>query len=306
MEKNIIEVRNFVKKFKEFSAVDNISFSVKQGELFGFIGVNGAGKSTTINTLCTLAKKTSGSINICGFNIESNSDDIRRRIGVVFQNNSLDDFLTVKDNLLFRAYLYEKDRVKVKRNLDKVCQMLNIGHYLNKQYKYLSGGQKRSCDIARALINNPEILFLDEPTTGLDPKTRKNLWKCLDEIRKEDKMTIFLTTHYMEEAAKAQSICVMHKGAIAAEGTPFELKEKYSTDVLKIESNNNDKIKKILNQYGYNYKEETNRLNIAIKSTKESIKIINLVEQYIKSFEVMQGTMEDAFLNITGVSLKEE
>ena len=306
MSNNIIEVKNFIKKFGDYSAVNNISFNVRQGELFGFIGVNGAGKSTTINTLCTLSKKTSGSINICGLDIEKDSDDIRRKIGVVFQNNSLDGLLTVKDNLLFRAYLYEKDKAKVKKSLNKVVELLNIGDYLNKKYKYLSGGQKRSCDIARALINNPEILFLDEPTTGLDPKTRRNLWKCLEEIRKEQKMTIFLTTHYMEEAAKAQNICVMHKGTIVAQGTPFELKEKYSTDVLKIESENNYEIEKILEEQGYSYKEETNRLNIAIKSTKESIKIINEIEEYIKSFEVIQGTMEDAFLNITGVSLKEE
>lgn len=303
---NIIQVNNLSKSFGKTKAVDSISFEVKKGELFGFLGVNGAGKSTTINMLCTLMKKSSGNAKVCGFNIGDDNEHIRKKIGVVFQNNTLDDLLTVKENLISRAYLYEDDSKIIKKNLNNVCEILQIGNLLNKQFKDLSGGQKRNCDIARALMHTPEILFLDEPTTGLDPKTRKNLWNSIEYLQKESDMTVFLTTHYMEEAAKANNISIMDSGKIVAQGTPFELKEEYAGDLLKVESLDNVSMEKIIKTSKLDCERESNRLIIKIKNSIDSIDLLNEIKQYIKSFEVVQGTMEDAFLNITGKSLKED
>lgn len=303
---NIIQVNNLSKRFGETKAVDSISFEVKKGELFGFLGVNGAGKSTTINMLCTLIKKTSGNAKVCGFNIGDDNEHIRKKIGVVFQNNSLDDLLTVKENLISRAYLYENNSKIIKKNLNNVCEILQIGNLLNKQFKDLSGGQKRNCDIARALMHTPEILFLDEPTTGLDPKTRKNLWNSIEYLQKESNMTVFLTTHYMEEAAKANNISIMDSGKIVAQGTPFELKEEYAGDLLKVETLDNISMEKIIRASKLDCERDSNRLIIKIKNSIDSIDLLNEIKPYIKSFEVVQGTMEDAFLNITGKSLKED
>lgn len=301
----IIKVDNLSKIFGKTKAVDNISFEVKRGELFGFLGVNGAGKSTTINMLCTLSKKTSGNATVCGFQIGKSNDEIRKKIGVVFQNNSLDGLLTVKQNLISRAYLYENDSRVIKKKLDNVCEILQIGSLLNKQFKDLSGGQKRCCDIARALMHTPEILFLDEPTTGLDPKTRKNLWKSIEYLQKETNMTVFLTTHYMEEASKASNISIIDNGNIVAQDTPFKLKEDYAVDLLKIETLNDEIVKNIIKTHNLSYKNDSNRLNVKIKDSISSIDLLKEIKPYIKSFEVVQGTMEDAFLNITGKSLEE-
>lgn len=303
---NIIKVKNLTKCFGEVNAVDNISFEVQKGELFGFLGVNGAGKSTTINMLCTLMEKTAGFVEVCGLELGKNDNEIRKKIGVVFQDNCLDDLLTVKDNLVLRSYLYENDKKKIKNNLDNICEILNIGHLLDKKYRTLSGGQKRICDIARALINTPEILFLDEPTTGLDPKTRQDLWNNVEYLRKEMNMTVFLTTHYMEEAAKAQHVCIIDSGKVIAHDTPFKLKEIYATDQLRIETSNKEAVEEILKIKRLNYKEDTNRLNIEIPNSLYSIRILKELEQHIKSFEVIQGTMENAFINATGKKLREE
>lgn len=300
---NIIEVKNLSKTFGKFKAVDNINFNVIEGELFGFLGVNGAGKSTTINMLSTLLKNSSGEAEICGLKLGKDNEEIRKRIGIVFQNNSLDDLLTVKENLIFRGYLYDDDKNKIQKNLDMVCEILKIGDYLNKQFRYLSGGQKRSCDIARAIMNKPQILFLDEPTTGLDPKTRKNLWECIEYLRKENNMTVFLTTHYMEEAAKAKNIAIIDKGRIVALGSPFKLKEEFACDQLKLEPKDAGEVKKILDINRLEYVEEGNRINVTIPHTLYSIEILKNIEKYIKSFEVVQGTLEDVFLNITGRTL---
>lgn len=299
----IIKVRNLVKSFGDFNAVDEVSFDVNRGELFGFLGVNGAGKSTTINMLCTLYKKTEGEAEICGLTLGSDNDEIRKKIGVVFQENSLDEFLTVKENLIMRGYLYEESKMKINRQLHNVVEALNIEHLLNKKFKDLSGGQKRICDIGRALMNTPEILFLDEPTTGIDPKTRQNLWNSMEEIQKINKVTIFLTTHYMEEASKANNICIIDKGKIVAEGSPFEIKDKYSRNKLKIECENKERIEKILKDENIIFNEEDNRLCIEVKNTIETIDILNNIKENLKSFEVLQGTIEDAFINITGMSI---
>ena len=229
-----IQISHLKKYYSDIKAVDDISFSVKKGDLFGLLGVNGAGKSTTIHILCTLLKATAGTVKICDYDALKEADAIRNKIGVVFQNNTLDDYLTVKENLLMRGFLYEKDLKTVQKNLYEIAEILNIQNLLSRPFRKLSGGQKRRCEIARALMNTPEILFLDEPSTGLDPQTRKLMWDCLESLRLKRHMTIFLTTHYMEEASMAQQLCIMDAGKIIASGSPSQLKNKYASDTLKI------------------------------------------------------------------------
>jgi multidrug/hemolysin transport system ATP-binding protein len=224
---DIIRVNHLKKVFKDIIAVDDINFRVKKGELYGFLGVNGAGKSTTINMLCTLLKSMEGDVTVCGYTLGKEDREIRIKIGIVFQDNTLDNNLTIKENLMTRAALYNKNNKSIKQNMQYVCDVLDIGDLMKRQFRKLSGGQKRRCEIAKALMNRPEILFLDEPTTGLDPQTRQSVWASIEKLRNEDKMTVFLTTHYMEEAAKAQYISIMEAGKLVAEGTPAQLKEQY-------------------------------------------------------------------------------
>lgn len=302
---DIIKVNKLTKHFGEVKAVDDISFTVKRGELFGYLGVNGAGKSTTINMLCTLYAPDGGEVEICGNKLGKDNNAIRSKLGVVFQNNTMDALLTVKQNLLSRAYLYEKDINIVKKNLDMVCDTLDIGSILDRQYRKLSGGQKRRCEIARAIMNQPEILFLDEPTTGLDPQSRRMVWRSAERLRTEYNMTIFLTTHYMEEAARAHHIAIIDSGKIVAYGTPSKLKETYASDRIRVFSDNYDKVIEIAEKFHMTYKEKSNHITITIPDTLSAIPVLNELSPYMSSFEVVQGTMDDVFLNITGKQLQE-
>ena len=241
---DIIKVNGLTKTYGSLTAVNNISFSVHKGELLGFLGVNGAGKSTTINMLSTLIKPDKGTAELCGYALGERNSEIRRRIGIVYQNNSLDRLLTVRENLLCRGILHGADRVQAKKRLQELSSIFSLDELLKKPYNTLSGGQKRRCEIAAALMHTPEILFLDEPTTGLDPATRKEVWETIDALRKSTEMTVFLTTHYMEEAAQAGRIIIISKGNIIAEGTPNELKTQYAADTLRIYCKN-EKIQKL-------------------------------------------------------------
>ncbi len=301
---SVIEVKHLKKHFKDIKAVDDISFKVLQGELYGFLGVNGAGKSTTINILCTLLDKLEGEVNICGLTLGKEDEEIRRKIGVVFQDNSLDDMITIKENLLIRGSLYHKDNKILKRHLDSVSEILHIGDLLNRQFGKLSGGQKRRCEIARALMNTPEILFLDEPTTGLDPQTRLNVWECIEALRRENKMTVFLTTHYMEEAAKANHIAIMEAGHIAAQGTPYELKEQFTKDIVKLFSEKPELVISYLNSRNYTFRSKSNHIEVEVENTISSLELLNDLKDELNACEILQGTMDDVFLNITGRTLQ--
>lgn len=300
MTDTIIEVNNIKKYFNEVKAVDDISFRVQKGELFGFLGVNGAGKSTTINMLCTLFAPTSGTANICGYTLGKENEEIRKCIGVVYQNNCLDDELTVKENLLVRGSLYEKNKRKLKDNLLKVSSFLSLDEIQNRPFSKLSGGQKRRCEIARALMHEPEILFLDEPTTGLDPSTRKNVWEIIEKLRSERNMTVFLTTHYMEEAARANHIAIIDEGKIKQYGTPFSLKEQFVKDHLRLFTNQKEEIENELRKLSHNYIVKEDWIDIYIANTMDSIPIIDKLKSFIHGFEVIQGSMDDVFLNVTG------
>lgn len=298
----IIKVDHLKKHFQDIKAVDDISFTVQKGQLYGFLGVNGAGKTTTINILCTLLSKNSGEASICGYRLGKEDKAIRSKIGIVFQENSLDDKLTVKENLMIRASLYEKNTNTILENLDRVSNILGLEDILRRQFSKLSGGQKRRCEIARSLMNTPEILFLDEPTTGLDPNTRQNVWDSIETLKKELGMTVFLTTHYMEEAAKAQSIAIMDAGKIVAEGLPYQLKQQYASDILKLVPNNRAKVISYLSENNYPFEQRTNHIRVYIPNSLQGLQILDSIRDSLSSFEVIQGTMDDVFINITAKS----
>ncbi len=301
MEK-MIRVEHLKKYFKDVKAVDDISFTVEKGELFGFLGVNGAGKSTTISMLCTLYAPTEGSAEICGFTLGKENEDIKRHIGVVYQNNCLDKFLTVKENLLLRGSLYETDKKKLKKNLEHVCEILQLTDVISRPYGKLSGGQKRRSEIAGALMHTPDLLFLDEPTTGLDPATRKSVWQTIHHLQKELHMTVFLTTHYMEEAAKANHIAILDKGHLIQYGTPFSLKEKFAKDKLRLipKEEEIERVAGILAEHEIPCKRKQGQLIFSIDNTLAALPILETVKEWIDGFEVIQGTMDDVFLNATG------
>ena len=303
---NVIQVSHLKKYFKEVKAVDDISFQIKKGELFGFLGVNGAGKSTTINMLCTLYPPTDGSVEICGYQLGKENEQIRRKIGIVYQNNCLDDRLSVKENLFIRGSLYETDSRKLKQNIQDVCEVLELQDVYNRRFVKLSGGQKRRCEIARALINKPEILFLDEPTTGIDPATRKSVWKSVEQLRKEMQMTVFLTTHYMEEAAKASNIAILDAGQIKEQGTPFMLKENYAKDKLKLipKAEKETELQNILHNMGFSWKKKEQYLSIGMSDSMAALPVIEQTKNLIEGFELVQGSMDDVFLNVTGKDLE--
>ncbi len=294
---NAVKIEGLVKKYGSFSAVNDISFNVKKGSLLGFLGVNGAGKSTTINMMSTMLEPTAGSIEICGLDIKKNAREVRRRIGIVYQNNVLDELLTVKENLLCRGVLHGAGRAQAEKRLEELCGIFTIKDIFKKRYRTLSGGQKRRCEIAAALMHTPELLILDEPTTGLDPAARQKVWSTMETLRRRTEMTVFLTTHYMEEAAGADKIIIISKGSIVAQGLPHELKEQYASDRLKLYCTE-EKAAAIRERLGrHELKWENNCLEIELENTKSSIGILEKAGELCDEFEVIQGTMDDVFLN---------
>ncbi|MCL2054593.1 MAG: ATP-binding cassette domain-containing protein [Oscillospiraceae bacterium] len=279
----IIEVKDLRKSYGAVTAVNGINFTVNEGDLFSFLGTNGAGKSTTISVLTTLLPKTSGTVIVGGYEPEREAEKIRGLIGIVFQDSVLDPILTVRENLEVRGSLYGLRGLKLKSAVENAVKLTDMGDYANRRFGKLSGGQRRRADIARALINMPKILFLDEPTTGLDPKTRRDIWKLIRELQRTNGMTVFLTTHYMEEAAESDSISVIYKGEIKASGTPLELKTQYCTDILKLTLNSGEYIEQKLNK------------------TIDALPIIAKHEGDIANIEIINGTLDDVFLNLTKI-----
>ena len=296
---NVIEIQHLVKDFKNVRAVNDLSFKVKKGEFFAFLGVNGAGKSTTISIMCGKLSRNSGYVLINGLDIDKDMDQIRKVLGVVYQNNVLDKVLTVYDNLKFRAGLYNITGEEFKKRYEYLASILDFKDLKDRVYGKLSGGQKRRVDIARALLHNPEILILDEPTTGLDPQTRKLVWEVIDKIRKERQMTVFLTTHYMEEVSDANYVVILNKGEIVASGTPLELKNKYTGDFISIYGIKKEDIDKL----GLKYEIIPNGYRIEVKDTEEATKLITTYPNLFKDYEVIKGKMDDVFLNATGIKL---
>lgn len=296
----IIQIKNLKKKYGSVNAVSGITFNVESGKLFAFLGPNGAGKSTTIDMICTLLEPDEGEITVDGLTLGKDDDDIRSRIGIVFQNSVLDNLLTVRENLVVRAEFYGLRGEDLKKAVAGAAEATGLLEFIDRPYGKLSGGQRRRADIARALVNTPKILFLDEPTTGLDPQTKNIVWNKIIALQKNTGMTVFLTTHYMEEAAAADYIVVINHGEIAAQGTPYELQEKYSSDRIKLIANNANTLKSVLDENGIEYSVKESAFTIWIDSTLDAIPIINSVKHLIQGFEVLHGTMEDAFINLIG------
>lgn len=297
---SILKINGLTKRYGDFTAVKEISFEAEAGSLLGFLGVNGAGKSTTINMLSTILTPDGGEAYVCGYRLGKEDMDIRRSIGVVYQSNVLDELLSVRENLLLRAKIAGLNATAAERRLSELTEHLKLDDILKKRYKFLSGGQKRRCEIANALMHSPKILFLDEPTTGLDPATRVDVWETVRKLREKEDMTVFLTTHYMEEAADADKILIIDSGEIKAEGTPFELKETYARDKLKLyyAREQSDEIKNMFKDE--HISETAYGAQIALKNPYDAVDIITFLKGKIDGFEVIQGNMDDVFLNVTG------
>lgn len=298
---NIIEIKHLSKSYGDILAVNDLSFEVKEGELFAFLGVNGAGKSTTINIMCTSLAKDIGEIIIDGYNLDNDKDKIKKTLGVVFQDSLLDLNLTVYDNLEVRASLYNIYKREFKNRLVELADLLDFKDLLNRRIAKLSGGQRRRIDIARALIHRPKILILDEPTTGLDPKTRKMIWQVIFKLREKYKMTVFLTTHYMEEASEADYVVIIDKGQIKAEGTPHDLKNKYTLDFITIYNICEDDIKRL----NLKYFKIKDGYKLEVKNTATATKLILENKELFKDYEITKGKMDDVFINVTGKDLEE-
>lgn len=297
---NIIEISNLDKSFGEVHAVNNLSFRVKKGELFAFLGVNGAGKSTTISIMCGTLAKDNGTVLIDGKNIETQMPEIASELGVVFQSSALDKQLTVKDNLLSRASLYGIYGEKAKQRIAELAKLLDFENLLNRTLGKLSGGQRRKIDVARALLHNPKILILDEPTTGLDPQTRKTLWQVINTLRKEQNMTVFLTTHYMEETVDADYVVILDNGKIVAEGTPIFLKNKYTGDYITVYSAKEEDIKKL----GLPFEKVNDSFRVEVKDSVQARDLILKYPEIFTDFELVKGKMDDVFLAVTGKNLQ--
>ena len=291
----IIEIDGRSKSFGNLKAVDNISFSVETGSLFSFLGVNGAGKSTTISMMCGLLTPDYGTIRICGENCEK----VKNKIGVVFQSSVLDPSFSVYDNLKFRASLYGITGKSFKKRLDELTEILEMNEILNRPTGKLSGGQRRKADIARALFHSPLLLILDEPTTGLDPQTRKTLWRVVEDLQKTQNLTVLLTTHYMEEAADSDYIVIIDSGKIVAEGTPIELKNESSKDTVTLYGV--DEKSRI--PLGFPYTIDGNTCKLFLDNTKDAVDLIANHREVFKDFEITKGKMDDVFLAVTGKAL---
>lgn len=298
--KDIITIRHLNKSFKDVKAVQDLSFSVEEGTLFAFLGVNGAGKSTTINILCDQLAKDSGQVIIDGTDLDENPDHIKSTIGVVFQNSVLDSSLSVKDNLESRGALYGLAGDALQTRIAELSQLLDFSDLMKRPVGKLSGGQRRRIDIARALLNKPRLLFLDEPTTGLDPQTRKLLWDVVTKLRQETQMTVFLTTHYMEEAAEADYVVIIDQGRIAAEGTPLALKNTYTADFITLYETDEETVKAL----GIAYEPIRDAYRLRVPNTAAATELILQHPHVFRDYEITKGKMDDVFLNVTGKKLE--
>lgn len=297
--KPIIQINHLSKSFGNVKAVQDLSFHVKTGELFAFLGINGAGKSTTINIMCGQLSKDSGSVVINAHDLDKDMDFIKSELGVVFQSSVLDSALSVYDNLQSRAALYGITGREFKKRIDELSEILDFKDLLKRTVGKLSGGQRRRIDIARALFHKPKILILDEPTTGLDPQTRRILWNVISDFRKNENMTVFLTTHYMEEAAEADYVVIIDDGKISAEGTPLELKNIYTGDYIAIYGEQEENIKKL----GIEYEKIQNGYRLFVPNTGVATDLIIQNPQLFHDYEITKGKMDDVFLAVTGKTL---
>lgn len=296
---DIIKIEHLDKSFGDLKAVCDLSFRVKSGELFAFLGVNGAGKSTTINIMCGRLERDGGRVVIDGEDLDSGESTIKRKLGVVFQNSVLDMPLSVYDNLESRAALYGITGARFEERLAELAKLLDFESLLRRTVGKLSGGQRRRIDIARALLHEPRILILDEPTTGLDPQTRRLIWDVIAHLRRTENLTVFLTTHYMEEAAEADYVVIIDSGKISAEGTPLQLKNEYTGDYITLYGVKREDVENL----GLEYEAIRDAYRVCVPNTAKATELIISHPGLFTDYEITKGKMDDVFLAVTGKKL---
>ncbi|MBL4937306.1 ATP-binding cassette domain-containing protein [Clostridium sp. YIM B02515] len=301
---NIIEVKNFTKKYGDFAAVDNISFNVEEGTVFAFLGPNGAGKSTTINTLCTIINKTEGDLRINGYEVSEHKGKVREDIGIVFQESTLDSKLTVEENLKFHCEFYKVPKDDIKKRIDFVLDLVDLNDWRKAPVNSLSGGMKRRVEIARGLVHYPKVLFLDEPTTGLDPQTRANIWDYIYKLQKQENITIFLTTHYMDEAEICDKVAIMDHGKIVAFDSPYNLKKQYTSNITRIKVSNSNELDQYLRNQSMEFNFNNGLFTIQSSKINHILEIASKFKASIIDFETTKGTLNDVFLTITGKEIR--
>lgn len=302
----IIKVKDFTKKYGDFTAVDDISFEVEEGTIFAFLGPNGAGKSTTINTLCTIFEKTSGTLMIDGKDVSTQKSEVRSSIGVVFQDSTLDAKMTIEENLRMHCIFYHIPKQEIEERIQFVLTLVDLLAERKKIVSALSGGMKRRVEIARGLIHYPKVLFLDEPTTGLDPQTRTHIWSYIRKLQKERNITIFLTTHYMEEAEICNKVAIMDGGKIVAHDTPYALKKEFTKDKAFITTKDGEKLEEILEHFQLSYVKKEGYYKVDAENTELLLQAISQHKEHIVDIEIKKGTFNDVFLEITGKKIREE
>ncbi|WP_312427614.1 ABC transporter ATP-binding protein [Lacrimispora sp.] len=302
----IIQVKNFTKRYGDFVAVNDISFDVEEGSIFAFLGPNGAGKSTTINTLCTIFEKTSGSLLIDGKDVTGQKSEVRSTIGVVFQDSTLDAKMTIEENLKMHCVFYNIPKSEVEERIQFVLKLVDLVAERKKLVAALSGGMKRRVEIARGLIHYPKVLFLDEPTTGLDPQTRAHIWEYIIKLQKERNITIFLTTHYMEEAEICSKVAIIDGGVIVAHDTPYALKKKYTRDKAYISTKNEAALERLLAEYDLNYIKKDGYYRVEAENLAGLLEVLSVHKEYVTNIEIKKGTFNDVFLEITGKKIRED
>lgn len=305
MPKHIIEVKNFTKNYGKFAAVKDISFNVEEGSIFAFLGPNGAGKSTTINTLCTIFEKTKGTLTIDGYDVSTQKNLVRKSIGVVFQDSTLDKKMTIEENLRMHCVFYKVPKNEVDERIDFVLNLVELTEWKKKTVSALSGGMMRRVEIARGLMHYPKVLFLDEPTTGLDPQTRAHVWQYVRNLQKKKNITIFLTTHYMDEAEHADDVAIMDYGEIIAHDSPFGLKKTYTKDRAYISTSNAEQFESYLTKYNFNFEMRENYHRVDVEDTELFLHVLSECRKDITDMELRKGTLNDVFLGITGREIRE-
>ncbi len=305
---DVIEASNLVKRFGELEAVKGVSFSVKEGEIFGFLGPNGAGKTTTINMLCTLLKPTDGQAKVNGYDVIKERSQVRQSIGLVFQEPSLDDYLTAEQNLRFHGYAYGIPKNVLEPRLKELLEMMELWDRRKGKINTYSGGMKRRLEIARGLLHHPRVLFLDEPTLGLDPQTRRRIWDYIHDLRKRENLAIFMTTHYMDEAENCDRIAIIDYGRTVALDTLEKLKDGVGGDVISIKTEDNEEAMRLLEgQYKLKPGIENGIISFTVPHGEEFLpKFVSGFPLRLLSIGLRRPTLEDVFLKLTGRNIREQ
>lgn len=297
-----IDVRNLVKRYGSTTAVDAISFAVPHGDVFAFVGTNGAGKSTTIGCLTTVLPFDRGAVSVAGFDVRTSGERVRQNIGVVFQDSLLDPLLTVRENLTLRGVLSAMKAPRIRARIESLTALMGMPEFLDTRYGSLSGGQRRRADVARALLHEPAIVFLDEPTAGLDPAGRASVWETLQHLRASGEVTIFLTTHYLEETEEADRVCVVDRGRIVADDSPAALRARHTLSVLRVTSDDAPGLLALADRTGASVVHAGDRIELAVRDSALALELLRSHGEHVLDFEFRHGSMDDVFLALTGLA----